>query len=44
MKLVFNFVSLGFYVYDTVRDMDFLSFFLLGVEEELIDCYANIDR
>lgn len=42
MKLVFNFVSLGFYVYDTVRDMDFFKF--LSVEEELIDCYANIDR
>lgn len=43
MKLVFNFVSLGFCVYDTVWDMDFF-FFLLGVEEELIDSYANIDR
>lgn len=30
MKLVFNFVSLGFYVYDTVRDMDFFKFLSVG--------------
>lgn len=41
MKLVFNFVSLGFCVYDT--GYGFFKFFSV-VEEELIDCYANIDR